>query len=84
MSEIKKHDYLNREDHYESRIVNKGRIYKYCEHCGKEIPKGWPSETHTFYPEFSAYFTHITNPDHGDNLRPGEKSCSDLFIESLN
>lgn len=45
---------------------------------------GWPSETHTFYPEFSAYFTHITNPDHGDNLRPGEKSCSDLFIESLN
>lgn len=82
---MNKHEYLERENFYETRSVGKkGRITKMCAHCGKDIPKGQPHDVHHFYPEFEAYPTHIMNSDHGDNLKPGEKSCSQLFLESLN
>lgn len=81
---MKKHEYLQEEDHYEENPINRGRIDKYCEHCGKLIPKGQPHMTHKFYPEFDTYATHTMHPDHGDRLQPGEVSCSDQFVESLN
>ncbi len=68
---MKKHEYLKQEDYYETRSIGtKARSSKTCEHCGKNIPKGNPHDTHHFYPEFDAYPTH--------------KSCSKSFIESLN
>ena len=81
---MKKHEYLKEEDYYESRSVGKGRTDKTCEHCGKTIPKGSPHEVHHFYPEFESYPTHTMDPITGDSLKPGEKSCSELFEESLN
>ena len=56
----KKHEYLKEEDYYETRSIGtKARTDKTCEHCGENIPKGEPHETHKFYPEFSVYATHI-------------------------
>jgi len=66
----KKHEYLTKEDYYESRDVGtRARSDKWCEHCGKIIPQGTPHEMHHFYPEFDAYPTH--------------KKCSEPFKESL-
>lgn len=71
MSSIEKHEFLKREDYYESRSVGtKARSNKTCEHCNKSIPKGTPHDMHHFYPEFEAWATH--------------KKCSKPFIESLN
>jgi len=67
---MKKHEYLMAEDHYEVRSVKKGRKEKVCEYCGRAIPIGAPANTHTFYPEFQAYDTHL--------------KCSDDFEASLN
>lgn len=70
-TEIEKHEFLLAEDYYESRSVGtKARSDKYCNHCGKIIPKGTPHDMHHFYPEFDAYATH--------------KECSENFIKSLN
>lgn len=66
-----KHEFLLEEDYYESKSVGtKARSDKWCNHCGKQIPKGIPHDIHHFYPEFNAYPTH--------------KECSEDFIESLN
>lgn len=63
------HEYLELNDHYEIRDVNKGRNDKYCEHCGKLIPKGMPHSMHYFYPEFDSYPVH--------------KTCNEGFMASL-
>ena len=63
------HEFLREEDYYESRSVSKGRSDKRCEHCGERIMMGIPHEMHHFYPEFTAYATHI--------------ECSEDFKESL-
>lgn len=65
----KKHEYLNEEDYYEIKSVNKGRSVKWCEHCGGNIEIGVPHEMHHFYPEFQAYATHL--------------ECSKAFKQSL-
>lgn len=68
---MKKHEYLSKENYYESREVGtRAKSDKWCEHCGKKIPQGTPHEMHHFYPEFNAYATH--------------KKCSEKFKESLN
>ena len=55
-----KHEYLNKEDYYDTISVGtKARTDKTCEHCGENIPKGEPHEVSTFYPEFSRFATHI-------------------------
>lgn len=69
MSKVVKHEYLLREEYYESKSVNKGRTDKTCEYCGKTIPQGTPHDMHHFYPEFTAYAVH--------------KKCHDNFLESL-
>jgi len=56
---IGKHEYLKEENYYESKTVKKGRVPKQCEFCNKIIEIGESSETHTFYPEFTAYYTHL-------------------------
>lgn len=88
MSTVKKHEYLKEDMYYESHSVGtKARSDKTCEHCGKSINKGVPHMNHKFYGEdgdWPTYPTHLTNPVHGDRPKPGEKSCSELFIESLN
>ena len=66
---IVKHEYLEAENYYESRSVNKGRSSKTCEHCGGNIPVGMKHDMHHFYPEFQAYAVHI--------------NCHDDFIASL-
>ena len=63
------HEYLKRDDYYETRSVNKGRSHKYCEYCGEIIPVGMPHKMHHFYPEFEAYATHI--------------ECTAAFMDSL-
>lgn len=75
---------FNREEYYESRSVSKGRSDKTCVECGKTIPKGQKHTMHHFYPEFSAYATHDMNKDHGDSITPGEKSCTQIFVERFN
>ena len=65
-----KHDYLERDDFYEYRTVNKGRSNKTCEHCGLDIPIGTPHLMMHFYPEFASYPVH--------------RACEDEFMESLN
>ncbi len=67
--EVVKHDHLRGEDFYETRSVARGRTDKICEHCGKIIPKGQPSDMHHFYPEFYASPTH--------------PECSEAFLKSL-
>jgi len=84
---MKKHEYLTNEDHYESSFVSKGRKDKICEHCKKLIPKGTKHEVHKFYDDdggYPNYATHLMDPDTGDNVPKGKKTCSELFIESLN
>jgi hypothetical protein len=66
---MKKHEYLKREDLYETREVGKGRSDKTCEHCDKTIKKGTRHKVHHFYPEFADYATHL--------------KCSEDFIASL-
>lgn len=66
----KKHEYLQKENFYETRSVKKGKSQKTCGHCGKTIGIGMPCDTHHFYPEFASYSTHL--------------SCSDAFLKSLN
>lgn len=74
----------NKEYYYESRTVNKGRIDKTCDYCDKTIPKGQKHEVHKLCcDEYIDCPTHLMNPDHGDALPPGEKSCSELFVASL-
>lgn len=66
-----KHECLKKEDYYETRGVGtKARSDKWCEHCGKVIPKGEPHDMNHFYPEFEAFATHI--------------GCTKEFLESLN
>ena len=68
----KKHEYLTKEDYYESQSVGtKARSDKICEHCGKSIPKGQPHTVHKFYGdgEYPSYPTH--------------KGCDDEFVKSL-
>lgn len=74
---------LDSEDYYESRTVTKGKSDKTCCFCGKTIPRGQPHTVHKFYPEFQSYNTHDMNPDHGDNLKEGEKSCTQQLKEGL-
>ncbi len=64
-----KHEYLEREDYYESRSVNKGRSDKTCGHCGGNIPIGTPHLMMHFYPEFNSYAVH--------------EECEQPFIDSL-
>lgn len=67
---ITKHQFLKKEDYYETRRVgNRGKTDKRCEYCSKIITKGTPHNVHHFYPEFNAYPTHT--------------ECSDQFIKSL-
>jgi hypothetical protein len=63
------HEFLLKEDYYETRSVKRGRTQKRCEHCGQVIPKGSPSDVHHFYPEFESYPTH--------------PACSEKFLASL-
>ena len=71
MTENKKHEFLLRENYYESRSVGtRAKSSKWCEYCGENIPKGEPHDMNHFYPEFDAYATH--------------KSCTQPFIKSLN
>lgn len=67
---ISKHEYLKKEDFYETRSVNKGRTDKICDHCGKIIKKGTPHKMAHFYPEFESYALH--------------EKCVEGFIKSLN
>lgn len=86
MSTLVKHEYLLKEDYYEMKPVGtRAKSDKYCEHCGEVIKKGTPHEMHHFYPEFNAYPTHNRNNGfNGDRIPDDQKSCSELFIESLN
>lgn len=71
MSGIKKHNFLERENFYESKSIGtKARSDKRCEHCGQVILKGTPHLMMHFYPEFDAYPIH--------------KECEDEFMKSLN
>lgn len=71
---MKKHEYLSKEDYYESGFVgNKARSDKRCEYCNKIIPKGEPHDTHKFYDDDGYWPTY-----------PTHKECSNNFIESLN
>ena len=81
---MEKHEWLRQEDHYECKTVYKGRMDKWCEHCGGLIPKGTRHDVHTFHPEFNAYPTHVLDPNTNDNLPEEKESCSQLFIKSLN
>ena len=74
---------LNSEEYYENRKINSGRSNKTCCFCGKNIPKGQPHTMHHFYPEFYAYPTHDMDENHGDNLKEGEKSCTQKLKEGL-
>lgn len=66
-----KHEYLKKENYYESRGVGtRAHRDKTCAHCGKTIKQGTPHDMHHFYPEFDSYPTH--------------KECFEAFIESLN
>lgn len=66
-----KHEYLEKEDYYETRSVGtRARSDKTCECCLEVISKGEPHDMHHFYPEFEAYATH--------------KKCSEEFLASLN
>lgn len=67
--EIRKHEYLRKEDYYETRSVQKGRSQKICEHCEGTIGIGKPCDTHHFYPEFASHSTHL--------------SCTEAFMKSL-
>lgn len=67
--EVTYHDYLKKEDYYESRNIGKGRRAKTCEHCGGNIPVGEAHTMHHFYPEFEAVPTH--------------NRCNDAFLASL-
>ncbi len=51
-------DGIDGKDYYESRSVGAGRSSYSCQHCGKRIETGKPSQVHTFYPEFQGYRTH--------------------------
>jgi hypothetical protein len=87
MAKTDKHEYLTRKDYYESRSVGKrAHSDKTCEHCGKTIKKGTPHLMHHFYPEFNSYATHDREhgSEHGDRIPDDEKSCDELFMESLN
>lgn len=84
---MKKHEYLREEDYYEcNSIGTKSRTDKTCEQCGGKIPKGQPHDTHKFYGDgdWPTYATHKMNPITGDNVTAGTRTCSELFIESLN
>lgn len=81
--EVPKHEYLSEDEYYEPRSVSRGRSDKTCEFCGRVIPKGTPHEMHHFYPEFDSYPTH-TEKTANTNVEYGGKSCSELFMESLN
>lgn len=70
MEAIKEHEYLLKEDHYEIKHIQRGRVDKTCECCGKLIPIGEPHDMHKFYPDFRAYPVH--------------EGCHDKFMKSLN
>jgi hypothetical protein len=76
---------LSSEEYYENRVVNAGRSTKTCAYCGGDIPKGQRHTVHKFYGDgdFPSYPTHDMNPQHGDNLQPGEKSCTQKLKEDL-
>lgn len=38
------------QDYYDSKLVSSGRKDYYCDCCGELIPKGTPSQVHSFYP----------------------------------
>jgi len=67
--QVNYHDYLKKEDYYESRNIGKGRRAKTCEHCGGNIPVGEAHTMHHFYPDFEAAPTH--------------NRCNDAFLASL-
>lgn len=48
----------NKKNYYETQSVQKGKSSYSCECCGKNIPKGTPSDVHKYYPEFMGYRTH--------------------------
>lgn len=71
MSNIKKHEYLLKEEFYEFQSIGtRARSDKYCGHCGGKIPKGEPHVMSKFYPEFDGPAIH--------------NDCKEDFLQSLN
>lgn len=72
--------------YYDRHTVRAGRSMKDCAFCGDVIPKGQPHTVHKFYGddgEWPTHATHDMDPVHGDNVQPGEKTCTVKFLEAL-